>query len=84
MRLVLRPGEAEPPPEPLHTDDRRAVLVGTVVWLVLLVVVLAAPSVRPGGDGRAVGACVAGVLLGLLALGYLSRRDRRERPGERG
>ena len=81
MRVFLRPHEAAPPPEPLRTDDRAAVLVGTAGWLVLLVVGLAVPSV---GSERWTGACVAGVVLGFVALAYLHRRDRAERRDRRG
>jgi Protein of unknown function (DUF2530) len=79
--LFLPPSKAKPPPPPLRTDDRRAVLVGLGVWVVLLLVAVAVPEVRRTGEGRWLGSCVAGIVLGLVALGYLHRRDRRERSG---
>ncbi|PRY12827.1 DUF2530 domain-containing protein [Kineococcus rhizosphaerae] len=79
MPLFLPPSKAKPPPPPLRTDDRRAVLVGLGVWAVLLVVALAVPEVRGTGEGRWLGSCVAGLLLGLVGLGYVHRRERRGR-----
>ena len=76
MRLFLRPSEAKPPPEPLRTDDRAAVLAGTLVWAVLLLVALLVPEAREHGRGRWVGSCLAGLFLGGVALLYLHRRDR--------
>lgn len=79
MPLFLPPSKAKPPPPPLRTDDRRAVLVGLGVWAVLLVAALAVPEVRSTGEGRWLGSCVAGLLLGLVGLGYVHRRERRGR-----
>ncbi|PPK97348.1 hypothetical protein CLV92_104169 [Kineococcus xinjiangensis] len=77
MRLFLRPSEAKPPPEPLRTDDRAAVLVGMGIWTGLFVIGLLVPEARQSGQGRWLGSCIAGLLLGLVALHYLRRRDRR-------
>ena len=51
--LYLPPEERRDDPAPLRTDDRRAVLVGTGVWLALLVGTLVArdglaATVSPG------------------------------------
>jgi len=78
--LFLPPSKAKPPPPPLRTDDRRAVLVGLGVWAVLLVVAIAVPEVRSTGEGRWLGSCVAGLLLGLIGLAFVYRRDKRTPP----
>lgn len=36
MRLWLKDSERRPDPAPIRTDDRKAVLVGLVLWLVSL------------------------------------------------
>lgn len=77
--VFLPPSKAKPPPPPLRTDDRGAVLVGLGVWAVLLVVALAVPEVRSTGEGRWLGSCVAGLGLGLVGLAFLHHRDRRDR-----
>jgi membrane protein DedA with SNARE-associated domain len=77
--LYLPPSRAKPPPPPARTDDRRAAVVGLAVWVVLLVVAVAVPRVRATAGGHGLGACVAGVVIGLVFLAYLQRRDRRAR-----
>ncbi|MEZ0491900.1 DUF2530 domain-containing protein [Kineococcus sp. TBRC 1896] len=79
MPLFLPPSKAKPSPPPLKTDDRRAVLVGLGVWALLLVVALVVPEVRTTGEGRWLGSCVAGLVLGLIALAHVHRRERRSR-----
>lgn len=79
MPLFLPPSKAKPPPPPMVTDDRRAVLVGLAVWFVLLLVALFVPEVRATGQGRWLGSCMAGLLLGLVGLAFVHRRDRRRR-----
>lgn len=73
MRLWLRDDERRPDPVPAKTDDRRAVLVGLVLWAVVLVVVLAV-----GGAGTtAMWTVVVGLALGVLGMGYLAVTRRR-------
>lgn len=73
MRLWLRDDERRPDPVPAKTDDRRAVLVGLVLWAVALVVVLAV-----GGAGTtAMWTVVVGLALGVLGMGYLAVTRRR-------
>ncbi|HWH26238.1 MAG TPA: DUF2530 domain-containing protein [Pseudolysinimonas sp.] len=36
MRLWLKDSERRPDPDPVKTDDRKAILVGLVLWLVAL------------------------------------------------
>lgn len=80
MRLRLRPDERRPDPEPLETDDRKAVVVGTVVWIVVLVVMLVQrDDLVAEGRGWWLWTCVAGASLGGLGLLYLHRRELRGR-----
>ena len=80
MRLLLRPEERRPDPEPLKTDDRRAVAVGTVIWAILTVVALVfRQDLERAGDGWWVWCAAAGFGLGVLGLGYLHRRELRRR-----
>jgi hypothetical protein len=64
-----------PDPEPLETDDVRAVTVGTVAWGVLLVVLLVSYQ-RLDDDGRGswVWIAAAGFGLGLLGVRHVRRR----------
>lgn len=80
MPLYLPPEQRRPDPRPLRTDDRKAVLVGTAMWAVLLVVTLVVREDLTAAD-RAwwPWSCVAGVVLGLVGLVYLQRRQVGER-----
>ena len=73
MRLWLRDDERRPDPVPVKTDDRRAVLVGLGLWVVVLVVLLivGVPS------GTWLWTVVVGLVLGLLGMGYLTVARRR-------
>jgi hypothetical protein len=64
-----------PDPEPLETDDVRAVTLGTVAWGVLLVVLLALHG-RLDEDGRGswVWVAAAGFGLGLVGVRHVRRR----------
>ena len=84
MRLYQRSADRRPDPPPLETDDRTTVLVGTVLWAVLALVGLVLHG-RLADEGRGwwVWTAVAGALLGLVGLRYVSRRSgRRARPGD--
>jgi Protein of unknown function (DUF2530) len=84
VRLYLWPHERRPDPEPLRTDDRKAVLVGIGVWLVLLVgAFVARGQLVASGHGWWLWTCAAGAALGLFGLGYLHRREVRHRAGRR-
>ena len=72
MRFVLKDSERRPDPVPVVTDDRKAVLVGLVLWVVALVVVL---IVAPGM--AAIWTCIVGLALGLLGLVYTQVRHGR-------
>lgn len=64
----------------VHTDDRKAVLVGIGVWLVALVVCLVdRERLVAHGDGWWVGVCLAGAGLGVVGLAHLHRQELRRR-----
>jgi hypothetical protein len=77
VRLYQRSSGRRPDPAPLATDDRRTVLVGTVLWAALGVgaLVLRGP-LEDAGRGWWVWTPVVGVLLGLYGMRYIGRRDR--------
>src|SRR5215218_1536111 len=61
------------PTQPVAVDTQRIVLAGLVCWLVALVVVLAVPSLHEGARSWWPWVCVAGLVLGVLGLGYVHR-----------
>lgn len=76
MRLWLKDSERRPDPAPVKTDDRKAMLVGTALWLVALAVLLL--FLRPildSGNLWLLWTCAAGLALGLLGLLYTSLRQ---------
>lgn len=70
MRLWVPASERRPNPAPVDTDDRKAFLAGTVLWVVGLVVVL---LVAPGA---LIWTCVAGLVIGAIGLGWSIWRHR--------
>ncbi|MBB4700456.1 DUF2530 domain-containing protein [Sphaerisporangium siamense] len=68
------------PPDlaPLKTNDTAAILVGTGLWAVALVVLLVVGV--PAGRGWWIWTCVAGIGLGLFGCFYVWRRDRHAPP----
>ena len=84
MRLYLRTADRRPDPPPLQTNDRAAVLTGTMVWAALLIATLLLHGrLEEQGRGWWVWTPAVGVALGLYGLHYLRRRDRRHGPGDR-
>ena len=77
MRLWLKDSERRPDPEPVKTDDRKAMLVGLGLWLVALVILLLllGPLTTAGLDWW-LWCCVAGLALGILGL-VVTHRSRR-------
>jgi len=69
MRLWLPESERRPDPAPARADARKAVLVGTALWILALVACLFArdPLARAGLDWL-VWACAVGATIGLIAL----------------
>lgn len=74
--------EWHPDPEPIETNDTLTVAVGTGLWAVALVALLV---VRPAPENSWwIWTCVAGVVLGLMGLAYVRRREsQREVSGDR-
>lgn len=84
VRLWRRPEDRRPDPEVVHTDDRGAVLLGTVVWVVALVVCLVdRERLVAGGDGWWVWVCVAGIGLGAIGLVHVHRQHLRHERAQR-
>jgi O-antigen/teichoic acid export membrane protein len=71
VRLWLKDSERRPDPAPVKTDDRKAVLVGLVLWIAALAVALIfiAP-ITADGNGWWLWTIVAGLVLGLVLLLY--------------
>jgi len=68
--------EERPTPPAPRTDDRLAALAGTAVWaLSLVVVLLDRDSLLADDRGWWVWCCVAGVVLGVVGLLHLQRRE---------
>ncbi|MEO7123867.1 MAG: DUF2530 domain-containing protein [Lacisediminihabitans sp.] len=79
MRLWLKDSERRPDPAPVKTDDRKAMLVGSGLWLVALGVLLVfARPITESGNQWMLWACVVGLALGLAGLLYTHRRYRRQ------
>jgi len=75
VRFWLKDSERRPDPEPVKTDDRKAVLVGLVLWIVALGgLLLFLPTLVDNGLGWWLWTCVVGLALGLVGLLYTNRR----------
>jgi hypothetical protein len=69
-----QPAEAGPPPlQPMPVDLPRLVLVGTLLWVVALVITLVVPALHRGDRSWWPWSAVCGVLLGAMGLAYLRR-----------
>jgi hypothetical protein len=79
MRLWLKDSERRPDPTPVKTDDRKAMLVGTALWLVALALLLVfVQPISNAGNQWLMWTCAAGLALGLAGLLYTHRRYRRQ------
>ena len=80
MRLWLKDSERLPDPTPVVTDDRKAILVGLVGWILGLATVLMLALFSPTPTTMAVvWTCAVGIILGGAGLLYTHRRRRRTR-----
>ena len=78
MRLWLKDSERRPDPEPVKTDDRKAVLIGLALWLVALAVLLLfIPQLTESGLSWWLWTCIAGLGLGFIGLLYTHWRGSR-------
>jgi heme exporter protein D len=69
VRLWLSDSERRPDPAPARADARKALLAGTVAWLVALAGALVfREPLGAAGLGWLVWAAVAGVVMGLVGL----------------
>lgn len=77
MRLFLKDSERRPDPAPVQSDDRKAFLVGIVLWILglALVIVFLGP-LTDGGHAWWLWTCVAGLVLGLIGLIYTHYRGK--------
>ena len=72
--MTQSPGPTPPPP--LEANDQLVAAIGTAAWAVALVVLLIVRSELPAGSRWWIWTCVAGLGLGLFALGYIPRLKR--------
>lgn len=77
VRLWLKDSERRPDPAPVKTDDRKAMLVGIVLWLVgLAELLLFLPMLTEAGNGWWLWTCVTGIALGLVGILYTNWRQK--------
>lgn len=67
--------------QPLTVDTAHVVLLGLALWVVALAVTLAVPVLHTGARGWWPWACVSGIVLGGLGLGYVRRGRGNARTG---
>ncbi|TAL41431.1 MAG: DUF2530 domain-containing protein [Salinibacterium sp.] len=76
MRLWLKDSERRPDPEPVQTDDRKAILVGIVLWVIgLAAAVFYIGPLTAAGDAWWLWTCVTGLALGVIGLLYTHWRQ---------
>lgn len=77
MRLWLKDSERRPDPAPVKTDDRKAMLIGVVLWLVALAVLLFfIGPLTEAGNLWWLWTCIAGIALGLVGVLYTNWRQK--------
>lgn len=88
MRLWLSESERRPDPAPARADARKAVLAGTLAWLVALgLSLLFRAQLEAAGLGWLLWAAVTGTVLGLVGLVVVQairRRLARQEAGSAG
>ena len=77
MRFWLKDSERRPDPAPVKTDDRKAFFVGTVLWVAALAVfIVLLPTLSEQGHTWWLWTCVAGLVIGVIGLGWSVWRRR--------
>ena len=88
MRVWLNESERHPDPAPARADARKAVLAGTIAWLVALALsLLFRTQLEAAGLGWLLWAAVTGAVLGLVGLvvvQVIRRRIARQEAGSAG
>ncbi|MFB9310819.1 amino acid transporter [Agromyces hippuratus] len=78
MRLWLSDEERRPDPAPARADGRKAVVAGTLGWVVALVVCLVfRVPLESAGLGWFIGAAITGIAIGLIGLAVVQVIRRR-------
>ncbi|AMB59275.1 DUF2530 domain-containing protein [Microterricola viridarii] len=77
MRFWLKDSERRPDPLPARADARKAVLAGTAIWVLAIIVSLAfLPQLDAAGFGWWLSCSVFGAALGLIGLAVVQWRRR--------
>ncbi|PPL19727.1 MULTISPECIES: DUF2530 domain-containing protein [Microterricola] len=77
MRFWLKDSERRPDPAPARADARKAVLAGTGLWLIALVLCLVfLPQLDAAGFAWWLGCAGFGVALGVIGLVVVQQRRR--------
>ncbi|SIO25864.1 DUF2530 domain-containing protein [Agromyces cerinus] len=78
MRLWLSDDERRPDPAPARADGRKAVVAGTLGWVVALVACLVfREPLESAGLGWFIGAAITGIAIGLIGLAVVQVIRRR-------
>jgi len=78
MRLWLSDEERRPDPAPARADGRKAVLAGTLGWVIALIACLVfREPLESAGLGWFTGAAITGIALGLIGLAVVQVIRRR-------
>jgi len=85
VRLWLSESERRPDPAPARADARKALLAGTLGWLVVFVVCLSAGErLEAAGLGWLTTAAAVGIALGVIGLVVVQAMRRRVRQSSSG
>ncbi len=77
MRLWLRENERRPNAQPVKTDDRTPVIVGSVVWALVLAALLVFHAyLADNGFGWWIWIAVVGLALGVIGIIYFTIKRR--------
>lgn len=74
VRFYLKHVERKPDPEPVKVNAKLAVGIGTTVWIIALLALLAAPQSLPLEEPLALTTCAIGAILGFWGLWHVRKR----------